>query len=82
MAALAKQEAREEGSRLTEVAVGWGSSTCGRRGRGRTGTVAIARRRLRRRRVVLSAVEGDAVDHAEARQEHGQVRKTKVKMLA
>ena len=71
VAVLVKQEAREEGSRLTEVVVGWGSSTCGRRGRGRTGTVAIARRRLRRRRVVLSAVEGDAVDHPEAKQRCG-----------
>ena len=32
--------------------------------------------------MALSAVEGDAVDHAGARQEHGQVRKTNEKMLA
>jgi hypothetical protein len=36
--------------------------------------MAIARRRHRRRRVVLSAVEGDAVDHAEANRGCGQTR--------
>ena len=71
MAALAKQEAGKDGRVLTEIAGGWGNSSCGRRGKGRTRAGGIPRRSLVWRRLALVEVEDDATGHEKANQKHG-----------
>ena len=57
MAALAKQEAREEGKMLTEIAEGWGRSTWSSWVKGRSVIGVIACQSGEHRQTVLVVVE-------------------------
>ena len=67
VAALVKQEAREDGKMLTAFATSWGSSRCGQFVEGRSGPTWIAHRSPHGVGRALVVVVGEATGRAEAK---------------
>ena len=82
VAVLAKQQAREVGKVLTEVADGWGSSTCWLQMEGRTKVGLITRRSGAVPRPRSVDVEDGARNHKKSNETYGQTRKDTVKVRA